>query len=97
VAFTAMFSHDNVSDGIQLSPHQTLIFDKVITNAGNGYNPLTGIFTAPVAGHYAFSIVMMKANNGTHPSLSLALMKQVRDAIYMYYRFSFRSNNLYGL
>ncbi|XP_061193342.1 heavy metal-binding protein HIP-like isoform X1 [Saccostrea echinata] len=34
----------------------TLVFDKVINSVGGGYNPHTGIFTAPVKGHYVFFV-----------------------------------------
>jgi hypothetical protein len=60
VAFTVTFSHDDSDDGIPLGPHQTLKFDRVVTNAGNGYDPTTGLFTAPVAGYYAFYLFIME-------------------------------------
>lgn len=34
----------------------TLIFDVIITNIGNGYNPSTGMFTSPQEGTYVFYV-----------------------------------------
>ena len=35
---------------------QTIVFDQVDTNLGGGYNGITGVFTAPLAGTYVFSL-----------------------------------------
>ncbi|XP_062610296.1 multimerin-2-like [Saccostrea cucullata] len=49
VAFTAGVG---ASDNWAFSPGQTIIFPQVIYQVGSGYNPSTGIFTAPKAGLY---------------------------------------------
>ncbi|BFZ22930.1 hypothetical protein BsWGS_25969 [Bradybaena similaris] len=38
------------------TPGETVKFSRVITNAGNNYDPDTGVFTAPRAGYYLFQI-----------------------------------------
>jgi hypothetical protein len=43
------------SDEINPSKHHTLIFDVVRTNAGNGYNKFSGLFTASVSGLYVLT------------------------------------------
>ena len=35
---------------------QTIVFNQVDTNLGGGYSSTTGVFTAPVAGTYVFSL-----------------------------------------
>ncbi|XP_077569289.1 EMILIN-1-A-like [Stigmatopora nigra] len=36
----------------------TIVFDKIFVNKGDFYDPRTGIFTAPVDGHYFFSAIL---------------------------------------
>lgn len=40
-------------------------FEKIRTNIGNGYNPSTGIFTAPRQGVYHITAVVMSPNGNT--------------------------------
>ncbi|XP_052771228.1 complement C1q tumor necrosis factor-related protein 3-like [Mya arenaria] len=46
-----------------LGEHQTILFDNVITNVGNAYDPNSGMFTAPVDGVYVFTAVLMVNSN----------------------------------
>jgi len=52
VAFSASFSQDTTP--VNIGQNKPIPFSHVSTNTGNGYNPHTGIFTAPVSGLYAF-------------------------------------------
>jgi caprin-2 len=39
---------------LTLGAAQTVIYDAILTNDGNGYDDRTGVFTCPVAGTYMF-------------------------------------------
>lgn len=70
VAFSVRFLTDNRP----LTTHSTLMFDYVLYNAGNGYDPTTGLFTAPVSGTYAFFLAAMSSNQ--HAPIYLSIVKQ---------------------
>ena len=64
---------DSTNDGVLLGHHQTVVFNQAITNIGNAYNTDSGIFTAPVAGSYAFFLSQMTP--ALHNSLFLVITK----------------------
>lgn len=68
VAFYVQLSHDLTG----LGNFQTIVFDHVTTNIGNGYNKINGMFTAPVAGTYVFSWTTASAD-GHHMQTELVV------------------------
>ena len=53
VMFSAGLSYSGADYSLQFG--QNLVFNKIITNEGNAYNPSTGAFTAPYNGYYYMS------------------------------------------
>ncbi|CAG2197104.1 C1QL [Mytilus edulis] len=77
VAFYAyMFNPEN-----NPSVHLTLIYDVSVTNVGNGYNHVTGIFTAPTSGVYVF-IWVTRVSSGEHPT-QLMINNSVYGVIFL--------------
>lgn len=56
VAFTAVVSPPQLEN---LSAGETIVYDKIMTNFGDAYDCITGIFTAPVKGIYIFEVALM--------------------------------------
>ena len=54
MAGTVVFQAEQISNS-SYSPNEVVIFQRITSNAGSGYNSSTGKFTAPVAGLYAFT------------------------------------------
>ncbi|CAC5425150.1 C1QL [Mytilus coruscus] len=60
VAFYAYMSVDRGIDWFSLN--KKIIYDKVNLNIGDGYDALTGVFTAPSSGTYIFNTVSVAYN-----------------------------------
>ncbi|KAK7476968.1 hypothetical protein BaRGS_00031827 [Batillaria attramentaria] len=72
VVFTVRFRTLHVTG---LGAGQTLKFDDVRYNAGGGYSPVNGLFTAPSSGSYAFFLEAMVHGDHGNNSLELAILK----------------------
>ncbi|GAA6088883.1 cerebellin-1-like [Tachysurus ichikawai] len=84
VAFSAT---PNTSGPVNVGPysqHVTLVYDEVLMNIGNGYDPKTGIFTAPVKGVYYFIFVVFNANDLEDTATnSVSLLLEEGDQVYL--------------
>ena len=77
VAFIAHF-HKDVS--LNIGTNSTIKFDTVVTNLGQGYDPDTGLFTAPFSGLYSFFFSIEHDNQ--HDYIHLGLMAAGRYMCY---------------
>ena len=68
IAFHATLTHK-----LTLGKSQTVVFDHVITNNGNGYSSHSGLFTAPRDGTYYFTTSFLSYAGSAH----LQMMRNV--------------------
>ncbi|KAI2647255.1 Complement C1q-like protein 4 [Labeo rohita] len=74
IAFSAALLESGSGDIGPFSTEFTLTYRKVFTNIGNAYNPITGIFTAPLKGAYMFNFSVFGFGNPSYSSTA-SIMK----------------------
>lgn len=79
VAFSAGLSQHLLHVG----DNQHIVFDHVITNVGNAYNPHSGLFIAPVSGIYVFSTSIL-SYDGRNNWASIVVNNIPKSHIYMH-------------
>ncbi|WAR31332.1 CAPR2-like protein [Mya arenaria] len=66
------------------SSAQSLVFNNVVTDVGGGYNPGTGVFTAPVDGLYVFSASVMVQMTTSATFAHIRIKKNDSHVAYLY-------------
>ncbi|XP_067284739.1 complement C1q-like protein 4 [Pseudorasbora parva] len=83
IAFSASLMLSNSGDIGPFTTEITLTYRNVFTNIGNAYNPVTGIFTAPLKGAYVFKFSVYAHGSQANPSTA-SIMKNGQQVVKAY-------------
>lgn len=78
---TVAFSATLLTAVEDMDPWQVVVFNKILTNVGNGYSSETGEFTAPINGTYVFFAHIMGSDRR---SLEMSLQVNKANKMYLY-------------
>nr|XP_022299570.1 complement C1q-like protein 4 isoform X2 [Crassostrea virginica] len=81
IAISKAEKSNGISKNIYLSDKETVKYDRVLTNIGNGYDKISGHFKAPIKGLYVFSCTVMAVERG---DLSVVLVKNAQEMSHVY-------------
>ena len=69
-------------DENSVNPGEDITFDDIVTNIGNGMDPESGVFTAPVSGIYSFSLSAIQEFTSSE---QLGIVQVLRDGEVEFY------------
>ena len=67
------------NDENYVHPGEDITFDNIVTNIGNGMDPESGVFTAPVSGIYSFSLSAVQAFSSSGEVSQFGGIQVLRD------------------
>ncbi|KAI2645562.1 Complement C1q-like protein 4 [Labeo rohita] len=85
IAFSASLMQSNSGYVGPFTTEITLIYRNVFTNIGNAYNPITGVFTAPLRGAYRFTVSVFGHGNPSNAAY-VSIMKNEGKVVMAYAR-----------
>ncbi|XP_067224654.1 caprin-2-like [Chanodichthys erythropterus] len=80
IAFSATLMKSGGGNIGPFTTEITVTYRNVFTNIGNAYNPVTGVFTAPLKGAYMFKISIYDHASQSNPS-TVSLMKNEEKVV----------------
>ncbi|RXN13483.1 complement C1q 2 isoform X2 [Labeo rohita] len=92
IVFSASLMQSNSGYVGPFTTEITLTYRNVLTNIGNAYNPITGVFTAPLKGAYRFRVSVFGHGNPSNAAY-VSIMKNEGKVVMAYARQDQRNIN----
>ena len=70
----------NKYGNVNVNPSDSITFDETVTNIGDGMDPESGVFTAPVSGIYSFSFsAILHFERSRWGGIGIGMIKVLKD------------------